>query len=174
MAGFLRRLSGLFGGNEEPEQETSLRREPSQPGEPESFADDNNDFALAMYGRLRQKARNLFFSPFSIRTALSMTQAGARGETAAQMIEALRISSSGETPHVVFADIIQRLKSAADAEYEMVVANSLWGQEGAPLQPAVLDVVARHYDGGVKLVDFRGAGGWVDINRWVEDKTGRR
>jgi serpin B len=126
-----------------------------------------------MYGLLRQQRRNLFFSPFSIRTALGMTQTGARGKTAAQMREALRISSSDEAQHVAFAEIIQRLNAAGGSQYEMAVANSLWGQDGAPLQPGFLDLIAQHYDGGMNLVDFRrGAeAARVTMNQWVEDKT---
>jgi serpin B len=176
MAGLGRWLRGLFPSNEEPDRKPSLSHDRSQASGPESFANENNDFALAMYGRLRQRSGNLFFSPFSIRTALSMTQAGARGETAAQIIKALRISSTADTPHVAFSDIIHRLKSAGDGKYEMAVANSLWGQDGAPLQPGFLDLIARHYDGGMNLVDFRSRAeaARVAINRWVEDKTWQR
>ena len=88
-----------------------------------------------MYGQLRQRPGNLFFSPFSIRTALGMTHAGARDETAAQMREALRISSSDETLHVAFAESVRRLNAAGGGDYEMAMANSLWGQDGAPLEP---------------------------------------
>jgi serpin B len=126
-----------------------------------------------MYEQLRQHSGNLFFSPFSIRTALSMTQTGAGGETAAQMIKALRISSSAGTSQVDSADLIHRLQSAGDGKYELAVANSLWGQDGAPLQPEFLELIARHYDGRMVPVDFRGAAeaARVEINRWVEDKT---
>jgi serpin B len=148
----------------------SLRTRPSEPA---SFAAENNDFALAMYGQLRRRPGNLFFSPFSIRTGLGMTQAGARGETAAQMKEALRISSSDDTVHVAFAETILRLDAASGGKYEMAVANSLWGQDGAPLQPGFLDLIARHYGGGMNVVDFRHAAeaARLTINRWVEDKT---
>ena len=61
-----------------------------------SFAESHNDFTLALYRQLLPRPGNLVFSPFSIRAALGMTYAGARGETAAQMSEALRISSSDE------------------------------------------------------------------------------
>ena len=44
---------------------------------PKSFAEENNDFAVAMYEQLRQRPGNLFFSPFSIRAALCMAEAGA-------------------------------------------------------------------------------------------------
>lgn len=139
----------------------------------EAFAGDNNDFASAMYGQLRQRPGNLFFSPFSIRTALGMMQVGARGETAAQMRKALRTSSSDETPQVACAEIIQRLNAAGGGKYEMAVANALWGQDGAPLQPAFLDLIAQQYGGGMNLVDFRHAAeaARVTINQWVEERT---
>lgn len=174
MIGARRWLRGLFGGNEDRDSNPSSSPHASSPfAGSESFAEDNNDFALAMYGQLRQRPGNLFFSPFSIRTALGMTQKGARGETAAQMREALRISSSDETLHVAFAEAIRWLKPGAGNEYEMAVANSLWGQDGAPLQRGFVDLIANHYDGGMKLADFRSdaEAARVAINRWVEDKT---
>jgi serpin B len=141
-----------------------------------SFAEDTNDFGLALYRQLRQHPGNLFFSPFSIRTALGMAQAGAVGETAAQMREALRISSSDEALHAAFAEAIQRLNAGGGGEYEMTVANSLWGQEGAPLQPGFLDLTARHYQGAMNHVDFRhrAEAARSTINEWVEDKTRNR
>jgi serpin B len=150
-----------------------LPHAPTGPNGPKSFAGDSNDFALAMYGLLRHRPGNMFFSPFSIRVALGMTHAGARGETAAQMREALRISSSDETLHVAFAETVQRLNAAGGGKYEMAVANSLWGQDGLPLQPGYLDLIARHYGGSMNLVDFRRAAeaARMTINQWVEDKT---
>ena len=173
MAGLGVWLRRLRGGKEEPESSPSSQDAQSRSGGPEPFAEDNNDFALAMYGQLRQRPGNLFFSPFSIRAALGMTQAGARGETAAQMREALRISSSDETLHVAFAEIIQQLNAAGGGTYEMAVANSLWCQEGTPLQAGFLDLIGRHYGGSMNLVDFRrGAEATrATMNRWVEGKT---
>jgi hypothetical protein len=86
MAGFGGWLRGLV-GKEEPAP--SLLHAGTRTGGPRSFAEEGHDFALAMYRQLQQRPGNLFFSPFSIRTALGLIQAGARGETAAQMREAL-------------------------------------------------------------------------------------
>jgi serpin B len=49
----------------------------------------------------------------------------------------------------------------------------MWAQEGAPVQAAFRDLVARHYGGGIDLVDFRRSAeaARVTINQWVEDKT---
>jgi RNA polymerase sigma factor (sigma-70 family) len=47
----------------------------------------NSDFALDMYARLaaESEGKNLFFSPYSLSSALTMVAEGARGETADQM-----------------------------------------------------------------------------------------
>ena len=172
MAGFGVWLRRLLGKSEQvTDPSPAHARAPS--GGPQPFAEDNNDFALAMYGQLRPRSGNLFLSPFSIWTALGMALAGARGETAAQMRRALSISSSDEALHVALADTVQRLNAGGCGEYEMSVANSLWGQDGAPLQSGFLDLIARHYFGAMNLVDFRvGAeAARVTINEWVEGKT---
>jgi serpin B len=142
---------------------------------PESFARGNNDFALALYAQLRRPGANLFFSPFSIRTALGMTYAGARGETAAQLREALHFPPTGEALHNAFSQIIRQL-TASGGEYELELANSLWGQDGAPLQTAYVDLIARYYGGALNLVDFQRAAdaACARINRWVEDRTRQR
>src|SRR5437660_11971290 len=49
-------------------------------------------FALDLYARLRGEDGNLFFSPYSISTALAMTRAGARGDTAAEMDKVLHFT----------------------------------------------------------------------------------
>jgi serine protease inhibitor len=56
-----------------------------------SRVSNHNAWALDLYQRLHAGS-NLVFSPFSIRLALSMTRAGAVGETAAQMDAALRLT----------------------------------------------------------------------------------
>jgi serine protease inhibitor len=127
MPGFGVWLRGLL-GKEEPASGLSLPHARTRQSGPQSFAEDNNDFVLAIYGTLRQRPGNLFFSPFSIRTALGVTQAGAMGETAAQMRDALCISSSDETLHVAFAETVRRLNAAGGRDYEMAVVNSLWGR----------------------------------------------
>lgn len=172
MAGVRAWIRGLVAATGERHPDISVSETPPQPEESRLFAESNNDFTLALYGQLLRRPGNLFFSPFSIRTALGMTYAGARGETAVQMSRALRFASSGETLHGTFAEIIHRLNAAAGGSYEMAVANSLWAQDGAPLRSGFLDLIARHYGGGMNVVDFRrSAEARATINRWVEDKT---
>ena len=58
----------------------------------------NNQFAIDIYARLRQQPGNLFFSPYSLSTALAMTYAGARGETAEQMAKTLHFDCHAGSP----------------------------------------------------------------------------
>ena len=52
---------------------------------------DNNRFAFDLFHALNGEG-NLFFSPYSISTALAMAYAGAQGETADQIANVLRYS----------------------------------------------------------------------------------
>jgi serine protease inhibitor len=56
--------------------------------------DPMNDFACSIYTQLAKSEGNLFFSPYSLNTALAMTAEGARGETASQMGNVLKLPAS--------------------------------------------------------------------------------
>src|SRR5208282_3777659 len=53
------------------------------PGQTKTLVDGNTAFACDLYAQLRKSPGNLFFSPYSVSTALAMTYAGARGDTEA-------------------------------------------------------------------------------------------
>ena len=169
-------LRGLFGPRAEEAPYPGPAGAPAELEPPGTFAEGHNAFALALYGRLCRRPGNLFISPFSIRTALAMTYAGAGGETAEQMGRALRFNSPGEALHAAFAEVIRRLNAAGGGEYEMAVANALWAQEGAPPLSDFLERVAAHYGGGLNVVDFRrdAEGARALINLWVEERTRQR
>jgi serpin B len=145
---------------------------PAASDAPATRADGNNPFAFTIYEHLRHRPGNLAFSPLSIRTALSLALAGARGETAAQMTRALCVPEGAAMRHADVAALVRQLQ-AHGSNLALTVANSLWAQEGAPLQPAFLDIVAQHYEGAMQLVDFRRAPdeARAAINRWVEEAT---
>lgn len=149
------------------------RRPRPRPGYTNPFARDHNDFAVALFAQLRHEVGNLFFSPFSIRAALGMTYAGAKGETAAQMSRALRLTESSKEPHASFREVIERLDATSDSLDEIAMANSLWSHEALPIRPEFLDLLAQHYNSIIKPVDFlHGAeAARCAINQWVEDET---
>ena len=96
----------------------------------------NNEFALDLYKQLGKKEGNLFFSPYSISTALGMTYAGARGNTAKEMAQTLHFTLDNEHLHPAFGELIRKIQGAdKKRNYELAVANSLWGAKGLSLDP---------------------------------------
>jgi len=164
------------------------------PEDLKALAEGNNQFAIDLYKKLAEKSDgNIFFSPYSIRTALGMTYAGARGETAEQMAKTLHFTLPAEKLHPAFGATAQQLKgntknppeptirSKSDHKFvlptmepfQLTVANALWGQQGLPFQREFLDVTKTNYASGFRELDFAGdtEGSRKTINRWVEEKT---
>src|SRR4051812_12733137 len=74
-----------------------------------AVAEGNNVFALDLYGQLAKENGNLFFSPYSISTALGMTYAGAKGKTAEEMAATLHFGLPQERLHAGMGELVQRL-----------------------------------------------------------------
>jgi len=212
----------------------------------------NSDFAIDLYQQLAKEnaGENLFFSPYSISSALAMTAEGARGETAVEMGKVLRfpeaarnlkdgaearpwvtalihtgiasinrrINQTDKDPQqaaAIRAQIVElrkqldaakqrmaelrkqrnwremraaqqkeraiatqlnRLASQVD-QYEIRVANALWGEQTYPFKRDYIDTIARHYGtGGVFPVDFRThfPDARERINGWAAKQTNNR
>jgi serine protease inhibitor len=59
-------------------------------------------------------------------------------------------------------------------QYEIGVANALWGEKSYPFRQEFIDTIARHHDtGGARMVDFKNAfeDGRREINGWAEEQT---
>ena len=139
------------------------------------LVNSNTMFALDLYRTLSQEEGNLFFSPYSISTALAMTYAGARGETETQMKGTLCFTLPQSVLHSAFrgldTDLIQR---ASDIEgVQLSIANALWGQIGYPFLSDFRDTLAESYDAPLRLTDFVDAPeeARMDINDWVSHAT---
>lgn len=134
----------------------------------------NNQFAFDLYGKVRAGSGNVFLSPYSISAALAMTSAGAKGETARQMAEALHLPSDGEALHSGFAQLDAQLVGGEDPRpYQLNIANALWGQQGLGYRPEFLRLTETYYRAGLHQVDF-GRHHEIareTINSWVEEQT---
>jgi len=136
--------------------------------------DGNNAFALDLYSQLKEKDGNLFFSPYSISTALAMTYAGARGNTEKEMADVLHFNLSQGPLHLSFSKLTQNIDSIGDKEdCELNIANSLWFQEGYDFLDEYERVIADDYGANINQVDFKGSSELVRlvINSWVEEET---
>jgi serpin B len=135
---------------------------------------ENRAFAVDLHKRLGQREGNLFFSPYSISTALAMTYAGARGSTAGQMAKVLHFALDPNGLHAAFSSLSGILKAVQKKRtVRLETANGLWPQRGHPFLKAYLDLVKRHYGVSIDPVDFQkdAEGARRKINGWVADRT---
>lgn len=137
----------------------------------------NTLFAIDLYKRLKTIEGNVFFSPYSISTALAMTYGGAREETAKQMAVALHFSLESETLHSTFADIQLKLNALQqEQKIQLSSANSLWPQDKYPFLKEYLEFTKKHYQTEITAVDYVTNAGDAreKINSWVEEKTNNK
>ncbi len=165
-------LAGCRGGNSTPPEP-----EPVPPlewsADMQAVADGNNHFALELYGKLSEaeKGKNLFFSPYSIHTALGMTATGAKGTTRDQMVKVLHLPED-EQKALACGDL-GRYYAQPRKAFELAVANSVWGQSGFPWRAEFLTLQKERFGAGFREADFRTNPDTerVRINKWVESKT---
>ena len=142
----------------------------------QTVADGNNQFALDLYAKLRgeEKGKNVFFSPYSVHTALSMTATGAKGNTRDEMVKVLHLPAD-EAKALATGDL-GRFYAHPRTSYELSVANALWGQKGFPWRPEFLALQKDRFGAGFNEADFRSnpEAERQRINRWVEEKTRER
>jgi serpin B len=207
----------------------------------------NSDFAFDMFKQLSAEnaGENLFFSPYSVSSALAMTAEGARGKTAMEMGKVLRFPDAtrrvGDDAqlipwrtsliHTGMAGINDRLMaedtpaqkaarkkipalrkafealnakskalrkqrkwaeynknveaeravaaelnkvSAQVDQYELRVANALWGEKTYPFLDAYVKTISKHYKtGGIFPADFKNnfPAERIKVNNWVAGQT---
>ena len=137
----------------------------------------NTTFAINLYHQLPSREGNVFFSPYSISTALAMTYGGARGQTAKQMAQVLQFTLPNHELHPAFAALHKELNSIqSKGQVQLSVANSLWPQSGFEFNWDYLDLCRKDYGTDIFPVDFVGHAedSRQAINRWVEDNTAHK
>jgi serpin B len=143
----------------------------------QSVVDGNNAFALDLYRKFRNRNGNIFYSPYSISTALAMSYGGARGETAEQMKQTLHFSAPQDKLHSSFNKLQETLEAAqAEGSIQLAVANSLWPAKRYSFLDSYLGLLKEHYDSEVTPLDYPGQPekSRHTINQWVENKTHNR
>uniref|UniRef100_A0A8B9YE28 Serpin domain-containing protein n=1 Tax=Bos mutus grunniens TaxID=30521 RepID=A0A8B9YE28_BOSMU len=127
---------------------------------------------IDLFHQIRQsKKENIFYSPFSISSALAMTYLGARENTASEMQKVLHFNEITEKPrgtatrnpvekpgnvHHHFQKLLMELKKSTDA-YELSVANRLYGEKEFRFLQEYMDNVQKFYLASVESADFKNA-----------------
>jgi serpin B len=134
---------------------------------------DNSLFAGRLLGVVARGGGTVALSPFSISEALAMTFAGARGQTAKQIQQALDFRLPPSRLHAALNALDQALATINQPGVTLDIANALYGQKGEPFRPEFLALLARDYGAGMRIVDFEHATEQARsaINSWVSQRT---
>ncbi|NXY08744.1 SPB10 protein, partial [Pteruthius melanotis] len=99
----------------------------------ESLSESTNSFTLDLFQKLNEtsKGQNIFFSPWSIATALAMVHLGARGDTATQMAEDPE-HEGAENIHSAFKKFLSAINKPRST-YVLKSANGLYEEKTYPL-----------------------------------------
>jgi serpin B len=141
--------------------------EASAPGQSlrETLVKGNTAFAVQSYRELAAKEGNLFFSPYSVSSALSMTYAGARGNTAGEMARVLHFDLAQAELHSAFKSLNKALAAAArKSGQKLNIANALV-TTGGNVSGEFKSILKNYYDAEIFSGDLD------MINGWVKKKT---
>ena len=138
----------------------------------------NNDFAIDLYGQIRSNSagKNIFFSPFSVSSALAMVYAGAKGNTKTEMANVLKLDSVNTNKvHAGFRQLFKAFNDPTN-NYTLSVANAFFGRKGRPVLNSYLTLVSRYYHALLKRMDFKRnpERSRKYINKWVAANTNQK
>lgn len=125
-----------------------------------SFTAENNRFTWELYNTLSESNENLFFSPFSITSALAMTYVGAEGNTKTEMAQALNYTLNDDTLHAGFNRLLTDLESRNLEETDwqealtLNISNAVWPSVDNTPSDTYLDTLALNYGIGVYALDY--------------------
>jgi serpin B len=130
----------------------------------------NNKFSIAIFQALKSPNENIFFSPLSIYTILSIVFAGARGLTETQIKEILFIKLDQNRFHSEFKKILGLFQR--DTGSELSMANLLCINNNYKLLEKFLWTVEDNYGGAIWKLDFNAISDTcAKINTWVAEHT---
>ncbi len=141
------------------------------------LADGNNEFAVDMYMKLKNGYGNIFFSPYSISTALAITCSGARGNTEKEIAGAMHFAMEQKQLNTAFAKFAESLAEIQkNGRVNLLTANSIWLHSGYKILPEFTDACEKSYGVGIMPVDFNLHMGDAlkSINSWVAKKTNNK
>ena len=152
----------------------------------------DTEFAVKLYAHLAKEnpGDNLFFSPYSISSALAMAAEGARGGTALEMGTTLGMPGRARTKTEAVPwdfSVLHEGHGALDSgfnregkPYELEVANAIWGEQTFPFNAGYLDTIRGNYGAnGLRTANFIGdpeaerlrINAWARTRRAVASKT---
>ena len=143
------------------------------------IAQSNNRFAADLYREIAQEkangSGNIFFSPFSISSALALTYEGSRGTTADEIRSVFFFPANASVMREGFAAITTGLNQG-NAGYTLNPANALWAENTSAFLPGYTSIAHQYYGANATSLDFAGQpdASRQTINDWVAGNTNNK
>ncbi|KAF4013789.1 hypothetical protein G4228_004893 [Cervus hanglu yarkandensis] len=139
----------------------------------DALCEANGTFALRLLKALCEDdpSGNVFFSPVSLSSVLAMVLLGAKGDTAAQVAQALSLNTEKEF-HQDFQQLLAELNKP-DAQYLLTTANRIFGEKTYEFLSTFKESCLRFYYAELEQLSFAEAAepSRKQINAWVSKKT---
>lgn len=137
------------------------------------YSESINKFTFKLYEKLHSGNcnDNVFFSGFSIHSALGMVYEGSKGLSAKELEKSLFIDPENKNRLTILKSLMENLNS--EEKNKLLVANALWIQKDFKVLDKYLEVIQKYYSGEARNLDFinEAEKSRKVINGWVEDKT---
>uniref|UniRef100_A0A8C6DS73 Serpin family B member 8 n=1 Tax=Moschus moschiferus TaxID=68415 RepID=A0A8C6DS73_MOSMO len=139
----------------------------------DALCEANGTFAINLLKILGEEdhLRNVFFSPLSLSSILTMVLMGAKGNTAAQMSQALCLNEGGDV-HQGFQSLLREV-STSGPQCLLRTANRLFGEKTCDFLPAFKESCRKFYQADLEELSFAEDTEECrkHINDWVMEKT---
>lgn len=132
----------------------------------------NNQLAFKLYTHFAQRItdKNIFLSPWSITSALSMTYEGAKTVSKKEMENTLYLSDQEDLRKPAMKKLFNYLTD--NNSFDLNIANALFLHQNYKLLDIYTQTIEKFYRGQVQRVNFLNEEESREIiNDWVEDKT---
>ncbi len=165
-------LSLIFACNHNPEPNECVDSERTQIDNVENAVNSNTAFGIDIFHQLVEPDVNLFFSPYSISSALAMLELGANGITEEEMNNVLHVPEDNAAWHDSQGVLSQDLHQPERCDYQLSIANRAFGQEGMNFLEAFQTGLEDTYGAPLEDINFgEPEAARQHINKWVSDNT---
>lgn len=157
--------------------------DPSSAPDIQKLVAGEHQLSIALYRDLARAPGNFFISPYSIEVALSMTEAGARGDTERAFTAVLDsgLDPSAHAGAIQALDATLRARSGArpsgsearGTAFEFTNADRLFAQSGYAIEAPFLTTLERDYRAPLQRLDFARApaASLQAVDAWVAEAT---
>lgn len=135
-----------------------------------------NAFAFKGLEVLSKEPGNIAFSPYSAWSALTMTAAGAAGETLDEMAAVLNLSDGGKSDDVYAAASEWAKQIGKSKDIRLDIANRLWASPDFTATEHFEGITQKYYQAGFERLNFAKdkEAARKEINAWIAGQTADR